>query len=225
MNKFLLLLPFLAVSLAGCSLGPKKDSGDTTEPASQSEEVVDMRVYGVGDKKDEVLTVGFDIPAGEYWIKAASDNYASGYSIYSPRGFNAENEYENRLFYKSVFEGEFYLTVLKTGQFLKLDFATAQNAKVDQGITVVKNGMFKVGEHIQPVEGMVRVKVCAKAEERVAIKPNFTVYTYNEKTSEFTYDPLDSKSHGVFESDDTQYHMIENPPVGSYIELVGLQVG
>ena len=45
-----------------------------------------------------------------------------------------------------------------------------------------------------------------------------------KKSGEFKNDDLNSKRFGTFEDDDTQYHMIENPPIDSYIELVGLEV-
>ena len=224
MKKFLLLLPLLTLSITACNLFGKKDNGSDSQEQSQSEEVIDTKTYGAGNQENEILTVGYDIPAGEYWIKPSGvDNY-SRFDVYDARGYNPNNEYENYVFGFMCCADEHYLTVLKAGQFLKLNYCVAQNSKVDQGITTIKNGMFKVGEQIKPVEGMVRVKVCEKAPERIALRPNFVVYTYNEKMGDFEYDSLDSKTHGVFDSDDTQYHLIENPPVGSYIELVGLEV-
>ena len=224
MKKVLFLIPLLALSITGCDLLMPQDSNTSHKPKSSSEEVIDSTIYGSGDREDEVLSVGYDIPAGEYWVTATGNNTWSGYSVYGPKGYNPSADYENRLFSFSVFEGEHYLTRLKFGQFILLSYVTLQNSKVDQGLTTIKNGMFKVGEQIKPIEGMVRVKVCEKPEQRLITKPNFTVYTYDEDTGDFSYDALDSKTVGIFENDDTQYHMIENPPVGSYIQLVGLEV-
>ena len=148
----------------------------------------------------------------------------SEFGIYDTKGYNPENIYENRLFSKGCFKDEHYLIKLKAGQFLRLCYCVAQNYKVDQGITTYKNGMFKVGTQIKPVDDMVRVKVCEKAPERIVQKPQFTVYIYNDEKNIFETNNMDSKMSGYFESDDTQYHMIENPPFGSYIELIGLEV-
>lgn len=225
MKKFLLLLPLLTLSITACSLFGKKDNSDGGNNQSQSQEVVDTKIYGTGTQADEILSVGFDIPAGEYWIKpSGEDDFHANFTIYGPKGYNPNNTYENQLFHEGCHTGELFLIKIKTGQFLRLNYTIAQNSKVDQGITAVKNGMFKVGEQIHPVDGMVRVKVCEKDEARIGLKPHFYVYTYDEDLGDFKYDALNSKRFGTFESDDTQYHMIENPPEGSYILLIGLEV-
>lgn len=222
MKKLLLLIPFLALSLASCDFFTKKDDGG--ENTSTSQKTVDSTVYGTGQEEDEVLSVGYDIPAGEYWVRASgADNY-SGFAIYNSKGYNPKSDYENLLWSAGVYEGEFYLTKLQKGQFVVLKYVTLQNSKVKQDYTTVKNGMFKVGEQIVPVDGNVRVRLCEKAPQRIAYKHYFEVYTYDEKSGEFKNDALNSKRFGTFEDDDTQYHIIENPPIDSYIELVGLEV-
>ena len=224
MKKFLLLLPLLTLSITACSLFGKKDDNSGNNQ-SQSQEVIDTKIYGSGNQADEVLSVGFDIPAGEYWIKPSGvDDFNANFATYGARGYNPDSIYENQLFYQGCHTGELFLIKIKTGQFLRLNYAIAQNSKVDQGITTIKNGMFKVGEQIHPVDGFVRIKVCEKDEARIGIKPHFYVYTYDEDLGDYKYNALSSKEYGVFEPDDTQYHMIENPPEGSYILLIGLEV-
>ena len=222
MKKLLLLIPFLALSLASCDFFKPKDNGG--ENTSTSQKTVDSTVYGTGEVEGEVLSVGYDIPAGEYWVRASGVDNHSGFAIYDKGGYNPDSEYENLLWSTALFEGEYYLTKVKSGQFLVLRYTTLQNSKVKQDYTSVKNGMFKVGEQIVPVDGNVRVRLCDKGEMRQMYKHYFEVFTYNEKLGKFERNSLDSKTFGVFEEGDGEYHTIENPPIDSYIELVGLEV-
>lgn len=220
-NRFLLTIAaFGALCLTACdffNFGKKDSDGDNKDP--EAGEKGDSTIYGTG-ADDLTLTVGADIPAGEYVavFKAPSPQLenpiTAGFVGVYQRSVSPQN---------MVWEDDFQTTSMckiKDGQVVNLKYATLQNLNSNPQIGALKNGTFKIGVHIKTNNGVLKIKANGEAG---AFSSTAGQAIFRSELSDSGY-YMDNYIEGVYNLGEDEEKTIIHVPDGIYLQLNNAEI-